>query len=613
MPINKFSAQSLDSDIPDKPLIFVVEGRYQNWIKPIILLESLGKDYDAVCLDGPATRTEWFTKIHPQKYVPAMIDSYLGERVTSWDSSQILLYLANKYDVEKAWLGSTMAEQLEIGNWLTFETASLGPTAKYWVWYSIRKPEDQNPKAEAKMLTDLKVQYSILDKHLSQPGQDFIGLKTRPTIADIAIYPFADDPTMDRMGIDKNEFPALKAWSERFSHLPGAMESINSHLAQAKKLLAETPLIDGHNDFPFMIRGWHLGKIGDVDARQMPIAHTDLARLRKGCVGGVFWSAYIPCPEENATNNFSTDVHYASLRSTLQQIDIIHTLVEKYPDDLRIARTSAEIWDAFKSGQIASLIGVEGLHQIANSASVLRNFHRLGVRYVTLTHDSNNLYADSTVVIILIENLKNSAAPYHNGLSEEGLEMIREMNRIGMIVDLSHTSVQVQRQALSAAKAPVIFSHSSCSAITLHRRNSPDDVLDMLKANGGVFMVSFLRKLTGDEPTLSKVADHIQYIGERIGYEHVGIGSDFDGTMQTPLGLEDVSKFPFLIAELLKRGLSEEFVKGILGQNVLRVLDKVQEVSAAMAGKVEILHDRIEPIWDEHIREEVRRVRGIVE
>ncbi|QYS99532.1 hypothetical protein H0G86_006658 [Trichoderma simmonsii] len=225
MPINKLSAKSLDLDVPDKPLIFVVEGRYQNWIKPIILLECINKDYDAVCLDGPATRTEWYTKIHPQKYVPAMIDSSLGERITSWDSSQILLHLANKYDVEKSWSGSTAAEQLEIGNWLTFETASLGPTAKYWVWYSIRKPEDKNPKAEAKMLADLRVQYGILDKHLSQPGQTFIGLKDRPTIADIAIYPFADDPTMTRMGLDKNDFPALKDWSERFSQIPGVMKA----------------------------------------------------------------------------------------------------------------------------------------------------------------------------------------------------------------------------------------------------------------------------------------------------------------------------------------------------------------------------------------------------
>ncbi|KAM0255918.1 hypothetical protein ACHAQJ_005319 [Trichoderma viride] len=327
----------------------------------------------------------------------------------------------------------------------------------------------------------------------------------------------------------------------------------------------------------------------------MVIAHTDLTRLRKGCVGGVFWSAYVPCPKENSANDFSTDVHYESLRATLQQIDIIHTLVERYPDDLRIARTSVEVWEAFKSGRIASLIGIEGLHQIANSASVLRNFYRLGVRYVTLTHDSNNLYADST----------NAAIAYHNGLSEKGMQMIREMNRIGMIIDLSHTSVQVQKQALCLSKAPLIFSHSSC----------PDDILDMLKVNGGVFMVSFLRKLTdANEPTLSRVADHIQHAGERIGYEHVGIGSDFDGTMQTPLGLEDVSKFSFLIAELLRRGLPEESVKGILGLNVLRVLDKVQEISTKMVGeRVEILHDWIEPIWDEHIREEVKQVRGVAE
>ncbi|KAL6862020.1 membrane dipeptidase domain-containing protein [Trichoderma novae-zelandiae] len=602
MPINPLSAKSLDLDVPDKPLIFVVDGRYQNWIKPIILLECLNKEYDAVCLDGPATRTDWYTRIHPQKYVPALIDSSMGKRVTSWDSSQILVYLASKYDVEKAWSGSTLAEELEIGNWLTFETASLGPTAKYWVWYAIRKPEDKNPKAQEKMLTDLRVQYDIIDKHLSQPGQEFIGLKDRPTIADIAIYPFADDPTMARMGLDKNDFPALKAWSERFAQIPGPSDH---HLVRAEQLLAETPLIDGHNDFPYMIRGWHSGKVGDVDARHMAVAHTDLDRLRMGHVGGVFWSAYVPCPKENSANDFSTNVHYESLRETLQQIDIIHTLVERYPDALQIARSSKEVWEAFRSGRVASLIGVEGLHQIANSASVLRNLHRLGVRYVTLTHDSNNLYADST----------NAAAPHHGGLSEQGVEMIREMNRIGMIIDLSHTSVQVQRQALSISKAPVIFSHSSCSAVTQHPRNSPDDVLDLLKANGGVFMISFLRKLTdADEPTLARVADHIQHVGDRIGYQHVGIGSDFDGTMQTPVGLEDVSKFPFLIAELLRRGVPDEYVKDIAGRNVLRVLDDVQRVSADLMAKgTKMLHDWIEPIWDEEVRGEVKRARGIVE
>ncbi|KAK7178673.1 glutathione s-transferase [Paraphaeosphaeria sporulosa] len=225
MGINKHSAKSLDSDVPDKPFIFVVEGRYQNWIKPIILLECLGTDYDTACLDGPATRTDWYTKIHPQRYVPALVDSHDEKRITSWDSSQILLYLASKYDNGSGWGGRSPAEQLEIGNWLTFETASLGPTAKYWVWYAIRKPEDKNAAAQEKMLNDLRVHYSILEKRLSEPGQRWLGLADRPTIADIAVYPFADDPTMARMGIDKNEFPALKAWSNRFASIPGVAKA----------------------------------------------------------------------------------------------------------------------------------------------------------------------------------------------------------------------------------------------------------------------------------------------------------------------------------------------------------------------------------------------------
>ncbi|KAF2092847.1 glutathione S-transferase [Rhizodiscina lignyota] len=202
-----------------------ISSRYQNWIKPVILLECLGVDYDYACLDGPATRTDWYTAIHPQRYVPAIIDAEQGQRVISWDSSQILVYLANKYDKGLLWNGWNAAEQLEIGNWLTFETASLGPTAKYWVWYAIRKPEDQNPKAQEKMLNDLKVQYGILERHLSKPGQQWIGLKDRPTIADIAIYPFSDDPTMERMGLDKNDYPSLKAWTDRFSKIHGVAKA----------------------------------------------------------------------------------------------------------------------------------------------------------------------------------------------------------------------------------------------------------------------------------------------------------------------------------------------------------------------------------------------------
>ncbi|KAH7361343.1 renal dipeptidase family [Pyrenochaeta sp. MPI-SDFR-AT-0127] len=378
-----------------------------------------------------------------------------------------------------------------------------------------------------------------------------------------------------------------------------------NYLDRAQQLLADVPLIDGHNDFPYMIRGWHLGRIADseVDAERMPIAHTDITRLRKGCVGAVFWSAYVPCPEPSANNDFSTAAHYESLYATLQQIDIINSLIEKYPHALGLAQSSKEVWDIFKSGRIAGLIGVEGLHQIANSASVLRTFRRLGVRYITLTHDSNNIYADST----------NAREPAHHGLSKEGIAIVKEMNRIGMVVDLSHTSVATQKQVLALTKAPVIFSHSSCSALTKHPRNSPDEVLDALKANGGVFMVTFLRKLTdADNPTLEKVADHIQHVGERIGYEHVGIGSDFDGTMQTASGLDDVSMFPYLIAELLKRGVEEASIKALAGLNVLRVLDAVDQVSESMMTRnVEMLQDTIEPVWGDEIRNEVRKVRGI--
>ncbi|KAK7178674.1 membrane dipeptidase [Paraphaeosphaeria sporulosa] len=350
-----------------------------------------------------------------------------------------------------------------------------------------------------------------------------------------------------------------------------------------------------------MIRGWHLGRINDpdVDVEDMPIAHTDITRLRKGCVGGVFWSAYVPCAE----NDFSMAAHYDSLHATLQQIDLIHCITEKYSHAIGLAQTSQDVWDIFKSGRVAGLIGVEGLHQIANSASVLRNFRRLGVRYITLTHDSNNLYADAT----------NSREPAHQGLSEKGVAIVQEMNRVGMIIDLSHTSGATQKQVLAISKAPVIFSHSSCSALTKHPRNSPDEVLDALKENGGVFMVTFLRKLTdATDPTLLKVADHIQHVGDRIGYEHVGIGSDFDGTMQTASGLDDVSKFPYLIAELLRRGIEEKFVRGLAGLNLMRVLDKVDAVSLnKLKEKADILLDRIEPVWDEKIRAEVRAVRGI--
>jgi membrane dipeptidase len=384
------------------------------------------------------------------------------------------------------------------------------------------------------------------------------------------------------------------------------MSNYTDHLYRAKEILARVPLIDGHNDFPYMIRGWHLGRINspEVDINDMPIAHTDITRLKKGLVGGVFWSAYVPCPSVCANNDFSTPAHYDSLYATLQQIDLIHSITQQHSHKLGLADNSKEVWDIFNSGRVAGLIGVEGLHQIANSASVLRNFRRLGVRYITLTHDSNNLYADAT----------NASEPAHNGLSQHGFDIVREMNRVGLIIDLSHTSVDTQKQVLSKSKAPVIFSHSSCSALTKHPRNSPDEVLDALKENGGIFMVTFLRKLTdATNPTLERVADHIQHVGDRIGYDHVGIGSDFDGTMQTASGLDDVSKFPFLFAELLRRGVDEKSLQGLAGLNLLRVMDEVDKVSETMVAKrVDILLDAIDPIWGEDIREEVRAVRNVV-
>ncbi|KAK7229878.1 hypothetical protein V2G26_002048 [Clonostachys chloroleuca] len=381
------------------------------------------------------------------------------------------------------------------------------------------------------------------------------------------------------------------------------MHILGEDLAKALKLLQDVPLIDGHNDFPYFLRGWYPDQVNTVDCQHMPIAHTDLERLSQGRVGGVFWSAYVPCPDANASNDFSVDVHHQCLRETLQQIDIIHGLIERYPKNLGLATTSTEVWNVFKSGRVASLIGVEGLHQIANSPGVMRNFHRLGVRYITLTHDSNNLYADST----------NSAGPFHRGLSADGISMVKEMNRVGMIVDLSHTSIATQKDVLAVSKAPVIFSHSSCSSVTEHPRNSPDDVLDMLQRNGGVFMITFIRKSTDSiNPCLERVADHVQHVGDRIGYDHVGIGSDFDGVMQTTSGLDDVSKFPLLIAELLRRRVSEQSIQKMIGLNMLRVMDAVEQVSTAMKeAEEEVLSDTFEEIWDNKVQEEVTKTRGV--
>jgi membrane dipeptidase len=252
--------------------------------------------------------------------------------------------------------------------------------------------------------------------------------------------------------------------------------------------------------------------------------------------------------------------------------------------------TADDVWSNFeKSDTISSLMGIEGLHQIGNSASILRMYHRLGVRYATLTHFCHNRYADSA----------SPKDPLHNGLSPEGEAMVREMNRLGIIVDLAHTSHITMLDTLQVSSAPVIFSHSSTFALCPHPRNVPDDVLIELKKNGGVIMITFVPEYIccGDErnATLSDVADHIEHVGSLIGYEHVGLGSDFDGMPAGIKQLEDVSKYPELIEELLRRGISAPDLGGVVGNNVLRVL-KAVELEAERQHDVKPLQDNIEDL-----------------
>ncbi|KAF5591253.1 microsomal dipeptidase precursor [Fusarium subglutinans] len=278
------------------------------------------------------------------------------------------------------------------------------------------------------------------------------------------------------------------------------------------------------------------------------------------------------------------------LLKTLQQIDTIHLLIENFSDYFGVVNSSKDIETIFRSGRIASLIGVEGLHQIADSASVVRLFHKLGVRYITLCHDDDNRYADSS-----------NGNSTNGGLSSHGLDMIREMNRIGMMIDLSHTNMDTQIQVLRVSQAPVIFSHSSCNSLLPSPRNVTDEVLDLLKTNKGLVMICFLPNLVSvggvQGAAIDHVIDHILYAGQRIGFEHVGIGSDFDGMLDGPRDLDDVSKYPLLVGKLLERGLSEDVIAQVLGGNVIRVLGEVETVSRHLEGQVPVLSDQVEEVW----------------
>ncbi len=376
--------------------------------------------------------------------------------------------------------------------------------------------------------------------------------------------------------------------------------SAQDYRAQAVRILRTVPLIDGHNDIPDAIR--ERGGLDSVDfAVTQPKLMTDIPKLRAGLVGAQFWAAYVPVTTIHAGEHPAV---YA-----LEQIDLIRRLCHKYPGTFAAAVAAADVERNVKAGKISCLIGIEGGHAIENSLGALRMFRELGVRYMTLTHWETIDWADAAT---------DSAR--HGGLTPFGEDVVREMNRLGMLVDLSHVSDATMVDALRVSRAPVFFSHSSARALSNHVRNVPDSILVMVKANDGVVMVNFnpafvsdavrlyedgmqqrartLRSAGADsatladsvrtwaarapQATLGQVADHIEHVRAVAGVDHVGLGSDFDGITGVPVGLEDVSKFPDLIAELLRRGWSEEDVRKVAGLNALRVMRAAERVAAQM-------------------------------
>jgi len=329
-------------------------------------------------------------------------------------------------------------------------------------------------------------------------------------------------------------------------------------------------LIDGHNDLPWEIRTNAGGTFDKADiAQPQPQFHTDIPRLKQGGVKAQFWSVYVPA---------ETALTGDALLKTLEQIDIVQRMMKKYPESFTLVKTADELERVAKSGILASMMGVEGGYSIEESLQNLQRYYDLGVRYMTLTHSKNLSWADSATDE---ENL--------GGLSEFGEEVIHEMNRIGMLVDLSHVSAKTMKHALRVTQAPVIFSHSSARALTDHPRNVPDDVLKMLPKNDGVVMINFYSAFIApnealkQDPkalgTLDDVCNHIEHVIKTAGIDHVGIGSDFDGVPRLPIGLEDVSTYPRITQELLNRGYNKAEIHKILGGNLLRVLRKAELIA----------------------------------
>lgn len=334
------------------------------------------------------------------------------------------------------------------------------------------------------------------------------------------------------------------------------------------------PVIDGHNDLPWERRETHDSGVEGIDSEEGSL-HTDLPKLRAGGVVGQFWSVFVPCDEPDP------------VRATLQQVDVAHRIIERYPDTLALARTAAEVRAAIDSGRIASLLGAEGGHAIGDDLAVLRELARLGVRYMTLTHNDDTPWADSA-----------TGSHPHGGLTDRGREVVAEMERIGMLVDLSHTAPTTMRDTLDVATQPVVFSHSSTVAVNDHPRNVPDDVLGRLADNGGVVMITFVPQFVsaayaswlaagsaGSPPpvTVADVADHVEHARDVAGAAHIGLGGDYDGTPVLPADLRDVSRYPVLAAELQRRGWSAGDLRALAGGNVLRVLEATDERFARTA------------------------------
>jgi membrane dipeptidase len=400
---------------------------------------------------------------------------------------------------------------------------------------------------------------------------------------------------------------------------PLAAWAADDYQHRIDQVLLRTPLIDGHNDLPWEIRERYKGDVAAInlaaDTSHLPVGPdsaafmTDIPRLRAGHVGAQFWSVWIPVSTQG----------FEAVQMTLEQIDLVKRMSAHYPADFAMAYTAADIRRIHKSHKIASLIGIEGGHQINGSLAVLRQMYDAGARYMTLTHTTNTPWADSA-----------TDTPAHNGLTPFGVEVVKEMNRLGMLVDLSHVSADTMKAALAASQAPVIFSHSSARALDDHPRNVSDEVLRAVAANGGVVMVNFapgyvssarnhweadraaertrynsppyaglyigqperakaaLAEWDAQHPrpvtTLAQVADHIEHIRQVAGVDHVGLGSDFDGIPDAPVGLEGVDRYPALLQELMRRGWSDADIAKLAGENLLRTMTAAEEVSARLRG-----------------------------